>query len=147
MRICIYGLIDPRTGAPFYVGLTSGDPERRLRFHISAALRRKGNQTNAPRHVRLREMIASDIRPMITILHDEDVSEKDWATKSNSLERHWIRRLHANGAPLVNVTHAKIGPFSHHYADDDIYTEADVAAMVDRKPGRPWPKANDKAGE
>lgn len=90
-KVYIYALVDARDGQVFYVGSTSY-PERRYKAYLKRTPHSFGLN-----HV-LGEMRRIGIAPEMKILDETNDS------KRNSVEAEWIRKLKAEGAPLVNVT-------------------------------------------
>lgn len=96
MPVSIYGLIDPRTDAVFYVGKTIQPLRLRLRQHIESSLRHA--KRNA-REQRIAEICAVGQRPSITLL--EEVDGLDW----RSAEYRWTRHYQQESEPLTNAMH------------------------------------------
>lgn len=90
-KVYIYALIDVRDGNMFYVGSTN-NLERRYKNY----LKRRPHSANLDRI--LGEMRQIGIDPEMRILEETSESNR------NRIEAEWIRRLKAEGVPLVNVT-------------------------------------------
>lgn len=90
MHFRIYALIEP-DGTPRYVGQTDGPLASRLRGHLRA----RGRSARAEW---LRSLIANGQQPGITQLEEIDGARRDAYRR----ETEWIRRLRADGHPLVN---------------------------------------------
>lgn len=86
----IYAMVDPRTGDPFYIGVTRR-PLRRFMDHM------RRNAKNERLRDRIGEMQANSIRPKLRIL--ESVDEHQRAER----ESHWILCYLKNGADLCNI--------------------------------------------
>lgn len=95
MGVYIYGLVDPRSGQIRYVGKTIRTPRKRLYQHL--ALAKMDGSSAIGRW--LIPLLEEGYRPDIVIL--EEVLED----KASESEISWIKRLHSNDHPLVNITH------------------------------------------
>lgn len=91
----VYGLIDPRTDAIRYVGITNHDVNERLRNHFES-IREKNNTSH--RKMWLLSLKRIGLKPTIIVL-DEVPPEIGGVCESN-----WISFLRDIGEPLTNST-------------------------------------------
>jgi GIY-YIG catalytic domain len=90
----VYALIDPRTSAVRYVGLTEKPLAERLRNHLC-----RPGITAATRHgAWLRELRGDGVKPQIVAL--EQVPHGEYAYDA---EGYWIRSFLDRGADLTNT--------------------------------------------
>ncbi len=87
----IYALVDPRTGAIRYIGITSKILKRRLSAHIAVA--KAGEQTH--RAAWIRNLLSQALTPAIVLLQETDDVAR---------EAYWIAEYRAMGADLTNGT-------------------------------------------
>jgi len=93
--VFIYVLIDPKSGIPSYVG-RSGNPARRLRWHISDA---KCSPHVNPRKTKwILDLLSSDLIPQLKII--EAVLSLESATR----EKFWIQYYRNLNPKLLNAT-------------------------------------------
>jgi predicted GIY-YIG superfamily endonuclease len=90
----VYELIDPRTNAVGYVGITD-NPNRRFLAHLG------DTETNHRKQRWMRQLQSEGLEPRMRIL---EVLE----TKEEALERekHWIQYHIRQGAQLTNIMNA-----------------------------------------
>lgn len=89
--IAVYRLLDPTTSDVRYVGRTT-DPVKRLREH----LRRRGRSHRAKW---IASLVRTGLAPVMQVIEWVDTN-----ADANARERHWVARLRAEGAALVNAT-------------------------------------------
>lgn len=110
MTVSIYALVDPRDGAPRYVGRSSA-PRKRFYAHISVGLIRMENRR---RYDWVRELEAHGLRPALLILETCQIEQAAEA------ELRWIERYRPSGK-LFNGTASgltKLKPLRH--CDEEI---------------------------
>jgi predicted GIY-YIG superfamily endonuclease len=93
MLYFIYALVDPRTDAVAYVGLTN-NPNARLQDHLNNFVtnRKKGNW--------VRQLRDEHLEPQMKILEVVDTREA-----AIEREKHWINHYISMGASLANIEH------------------------------------------
>jgi hypothetical protein len=94
----VYALIDPDTEQVRYVG-RSYSPAERLRGHLTNA---RTNPTSA-KDEWIAELLAAGKRPIMEVLEEA----KRGYDSAGFAERDWMRRLLADGQPLLNVRYPK----------------------------------------
>lgn len=95
MAVFIYGLHCPLSGEIRYIG-KSVNPQKRLRAHISCAVRHAADHHTSRW---IRRLAASDLAPSLVILHEVGPGEK-W----QDVERRLIADAIQRGLPLTNST-------------------------------------------
>ena len=95
MAVFIYGLHCPLAGEIRYIG-KSVNPQKRLRAHISCAVRHAADHHTSRW---IRRLAASDLAPSLVILHKVGPNEK-W----QDVERRLIADAIQRGLPLTNST-------------------------------------------
>lgn len=95
-RVCIYGLVDPRTNELRYVGKTATSLKRRLQRHLNQVAR-----GDRGRHVLfwLASVIARGQSPIIFEI-ESDLESANWM----EAEQFWIAYFRSIGARLCNLT-------------------------------------------
>jgi len=93
----IYALRDPRTKRVRYVGKSSKGIKR-ARRHLCPAIRIR------PYHIYnwIRKLLSLGLKPTISVLEILPYNSTD--DRLSQRERHWIRKLRAQGAKLTNST-------------------------------------------
>lgn len=88
----IYALLDPRSGAVRYVGMTVETPERRRNRHIYVSKRRKTHCANW-----VRSLVSHGLEPILMVI-EKGVPSEILA----ELEVEWIAFFRLTGADLTN---------------------------------------------
>jgi len=92
---CIYALCDPRTSEVRYVGMTTLEPIKRFRAHLSPAELRKRNHKVSW----VKSLLSEGLTPYLKVL--EVVDSPDLLRKK---EMYWVEKLKSEGAKLTNLT-------------------------------------------
>lgn len=90
----VYELVDPRTDAVAYVGITN-NPNQRLRAHIT------DTETNDNKQAWIEQLQKEHLKPRMRIL--EIVESREEAVER---EKYWIQYYIEHGKELTNLQHA-----------------------------------------
>lgn len=96
----IYGLFDPRTYLPFYIGVTSKSINNRLSWHITEAkgrFREKGYDI-IDKHLLIIEILSLGLRPIAILIEAVEFSE------AAHKERHYYNHFSKMGFRLLQTT-------------------------------------------
>jgi len=92
-RFLIYGLVDPRSGALFYIGKSTQGLKRARSHCYPGYLKRDRTRTGT----RIKGLLARGLRPSIEVVELHDTSDP-----LADAERFWIANIRATGAELLN---------------------------------------------
>lgn len=104
MQVTGYFLLDPRTRAVRYVGITTRDPNIRYADHINGAKRNEGDRKNPFKVNWIRSLLALGLKPEFIkqTIFDEMADALRWEIET-------IARLRSEGCDLTNATNGGEG--------------------------------------
>lgn len=104
MPYFVYELVDPRTDAVAYIGITD-NPNRRFQAHLS------DTETNDKKRIWVEQLQSEGLEPRMRIL--EIVETREEALER---EKHWIRHYIRLGKQLTNIFHHEMKARSRKYS-------------------------------
>lgn len=108
IRVYIYALKDPRTNAVRYISRTINTLRRRLREHVTTALRDKLKDKRKKEGIA--ELLALGLEPIIELLEETD------GDHFKKAEKQWIAYYRSNST-LLNVKSGGDGALGGHFVE------------------------------